>query len=197
MTPWTKLADEPVFAAAKAIYQSDPRRRYHGWHHVEALYDFAANKFGFEYDRDLDLAVLAHDVIYDDQPEKELRSAEWLRDQLGSEADKACDFIMRTVEHPVSEDGDNRMVMLDLAHFTEPDLLVYSRELVFLEYQGLHGIDRRTFLKGNAAFFEMMLSRYSDDRLADLPADERAVFVQIREGIARSIAISKAELALG
>ena len=83
--PWTQLAGTAVFAAAREQMSWDPRRRFHNFDHVVRLYHHAAKTFGFVYDRALDLAILAHDVINDGNLDCELRSVAWLRDHLGDD----------------------------------------------------------------------------------------------------------------
>ena len=70
---WTRIAETELGAAAWDILDSSRCEYHNGWH-VLAMYDYL-DKTNEPYDECLDWAILFHDIVYDDQPQKEYRSA--------------------------------------------------------------------------------------------------------------------------
>lgn len=177
---WTRLQDTQIWADAEVAYSQPNGRHYHNMGHVLRLYDVAEETV-VPYDRALDLAILGHDVIYDDKPQKELRSAEWLMSYTGPEDyvdfETAYDLIMSTADHTPCE--DNRLILLDLHDLGDHDISIKNRELVASEFQALNGITREQFLDGNTKFMLGLADRidmaYLDpkDHEADIEAFHR------------------------
>lgn len=183
MTPWTRLEGTDLWNKARHAYDADPRRIFHGFSHVSRLYHHAAYTYDLPYDPDLDKAILAHDVIYDDKPNKELRSAEWLSMNDPHLSDEAWLHIMRTARHAPGD--ENRMVLLDLADLGSPDLIESDRERLRVEYRALTGKSDLAFAKDNLAFLTRLQNDFADHAIAlhRLPAWEREAFRKIRSGI--------------
>lgn len=190
---WTRLEGTQLWTKAKACYDSDPRRLFHDWHHIERRYMHAELTFGLEYDAELDKAILSHDVIYDHLPYKELRSAIWLNENDPEDSLAAMSHIMATANH--APGADNRMVLIDLADLMNPARIVPDRMLVKQEIMALNGITEMQFAAGNADFFRQMHRHLGDPILAGLPKWEREAFVKIRAGVETIIKISEAEMA--
>lgn len=154
---WSNLVGTNVWNEARAAYQSPAGRHYHNFDHVLRLYEIADDK-QLPHDPALDLAILAHDVIYDDAPDKELRSAEWLLDRsnlLGPDiAGKAADLVMTTARHKPG--ADDRLVLLDLHDFRDLERSLENRELLVCEFRDLVGVERDGFIAGNTKFLKAM-----------------------------------------
>lgn len=111
---WTKLylTDYGTAAAAQMCLNDT---QYHTLLHVEEMFEFLHDN-NVPYDVDLDAAVLAHDVIYDSGPNKEERSARWVRDfwknnpdfftDNGIDVGRVEDLIMATAGHKLTEDNE-------------------------------------------------------------------------------------------
>jgi hypothetical protein len=69
---WSKLINTTVGDHAKHLMDSNAHQ-YHNWDHIESMFLFL-KLYQQPYDINLDAAILFHDIVYDDRPEKELRS---------------------------------------------------------------------------------------------------------------------------
>lgn len=189
---WTRLENTSLWTKAKAVYESDPRRLFHNWHHIERRYMHAELTFGLPYDLELDKAILCHDVIYDEHPHKELRSALWLNENDPGDSLSAMSHIMATANH--APGADNRMVLIDLADLMDRARIAPDRELVKGELTALYGISEKDFAAGNADFFRQMRRHLGDGVLDTLPRWEREAFKNIRSGVETIIDICRAEI---
>ncbi len=183
---WTRLENTPIWRAAKATYDADPRRRYHTWDHVQRLYHHAEHTLNLQYDRDLDLAIMAHDVIYDEHPDKELRSAEWLKAMMGTGYQRAYDIVMQTFNHTLVHEGDNRIVLLDLADLSIPERVISNHQQVMDEFIALYGIDEAAFNAGNVAFFTEFADRFDPNALPQ-GSVEKDLALKIHAGMLETI----------
>lgn len=187
---WSRIGHTNLAIKAQEAYQSNPNLRYHVWAHVQRLYWHAVHTYGFGYDLFLDYAILTHDVVYDEKPQKELRSAQWLATRCHEpHIEIAQTHIMRTA-NPRIED-DNRMILLDLADLRAPATVIQNRALIRDESIALYAIDAPTFARANLEFFENLAPNFSDDELSHLPEWEKIAFREIRHGIELSIALSR------
>lgn len=186
---WTQLHDTPLWTAAKAQYDSNPLRFFHDFSHVGRLYHHAAVTYGFAYDLDLDKAILAHDVIYDDAPEKELRSADWLMLHDPDPSEAAYAHIMRTARHQVGT--DNRILLLDLADLGDMSRVASDRDRLEAETCALTGCSRQDFARGNSSFLESLIRNFQDDKIVGRPGWEVRAFRAIRAGAEYSLSLSE------
>lgn len=136
--PWTKLTKDGIWNHAAMKYMNPVGRSYHNMQHIVDIYTYA-HKLRIPYDIDLDVAILFHDIIYDEKDNKEIRSAydfmEIVRNVIGKtlmsvpdkvlmpfgviNPNRVADFIMSTINHaPQTADG-NEMVLLDLYGFAD------------------------------------------------------------------------------
>ena len=189
---WTRLEGTSLWELAKDKYSSDSRRKQHNWDHVLQLYHHAEHTFGLAYDPALDRSIIGHDVIYDEHPEKEKRSSEWLleHDEMSGATENA--HIMKTATHVISD--DNRMILLDLADFMFDESVLINRKKVEAESIALYGINKTTFAHANAEFLQKMLPNYAPSKLSRLPVWERDAFTRIRSGLQATIDLSRAVL---
>lgn len=186
---WTQLTDTPIWRAAEATYKADPRRKYHTWNHVHRLYHHAEHTLALPYDRDLDLAIMAHDVIYDEHPDKELRSAEWLKAMMGVGYERAYEIVMQTFNHTLIQGGDNRIVLLDLADLSIPEKVIWNRDAVMAEFKALYGISEAEFNAGNASFFNAFALRI-DPEMLEKGSTEQALATNIRKGMLETVRLA-------
>lgn len=156
---WSRLEGTPIWNKARATYADPAGRHYHNFDHVLRLYEIAAEK-GLTYSLALDLAILTHDVIWDEHPDKERRSADWLLANAEGVRPEvlrhAVDLVMSTTRHQPG--GDDRLVLLDIHDLQDLDLSIVNRELLMREAAEITGTSREKYLAGNAAFFAKMLS---------------------------------------
>lgn len=172
--------------ALRAAYATPPRA-YHNFAHVEAVlchYDEVAQGPGWERPREVLLAVLYHDAIYEPgRKDNEARSAElavehirrWLPGE-GIDATRVAELINLTARHGSFAPGQ---VDRDAALFLDCDMAIlaadeatfsaYDRGIA-AEYRGqvpgwLFRLNRRRFLKALLARERIFLSDWFHQRL--------------------------------
>jgi hypothetical protein len=162
--PWTRLQGTVLFQLAAETMSRSKRRHYHNFNHVIHLYRHAQYTFAFAYSRALDIAILAHDVIFDSLPDRELRSIEWLRIHLGEDDPdfaEAVEMIIATIDHRLT--ADYRMVLLDLADFIEPVTSDENTDLLRLEAADLHGVRGVGFSMSCEAYLGGLVERVREN----------------------------------
>ncbi len=191
MKTWSRILDSELGEKARAAYDDNPVRCYHNWAHIQRVYWHAQNTYALPYDRDLDLAILTHDVIYDALPGKEERSAQWLFDHADGDVTVANEHIHKTINHAPS--ADNRMVLLDLADFTDPACAAPNLDRIAAESMALYDVTLPQFLQANIAVMTGLGNRIKDG-LGDVSASDQAAFQKILDGITRSITLAETRL---
>jgi predicted metal-dependent HD superfamily phosphohydrolase len=178
-------------AAIEAAYATPPRA-YHDYGHVQEVlrhYDAVAFGPGWSRPREVRLAVLYHDAIYEaGRRDNEARSAElavehiarWLP-EAGIDAGRVAELIHLTARHgqfgpgDFGDDRDSR----DTRHFLDCDMAILGAELavfdaydrgIAAEYRGqvpawLFKLNRRRFLKALLAKERIFLSDFFHLRL--------------------------------
>ncbi len=190
MKTWSRILDSDLGKKAQAAYDANPARRYHNWAHVQRIY-WHAEQMGLPYDPDLDLAILAHDVIYDALPDKEERSAQWLSAHADIDATAANAHIRKTITHTPS--ADNRMVLLDLADFQHPECAAPNLDRIAAESMALYDVTMPQFLQANIAVMKTIGDRIKDG-MGCAPATDKAAFKRICTGINSSISLAQDRL---
>lgn len=176
--------------ALEAAYATPPRA-YHDFGHVrEVLRHYAAVAAGpgWRQPREVELAVLYHDAIYEPgRKDNEARSAEfalaeivrWLPD-AGIEAGRVAELIELTARHGQfsPQDFGKTAVADDTRHFLDCDMAILGAEpaafdaydrAIAAEYRGhvpdwLFRINRRRFLKALLARPRIYLSPFFHER---------------------------------
>jgi len=163
----------PMREALQGAYAM-PARAYHNFGHVETLlrhFDEVAARDGWAQPREVQLAILYHDAIYDARAgDNEARSAElavesvarWLPD-AGIDAQRVADLILLTARHgrlaPADFAGDPHPD--DARRFLDCDMAILAADAaafdaydrgIATEYRHvprwLYAVNRRRFLKG-------------------------------------------------
>lgn len=117
---WTRLADEPVWSAAKRAHRRRFGRVYHDWDRVLRIYERAERELRLPYDRALDLAILSHSSVIDLGGDRRPRSAAWLRSHAGPDelVEAACRLILAG---PYRDLSDPRLPLLELSDLGDPE----------------------------------------------------------------------------
>ena len=178
---WSQVIDTPLGLQARTVYDSDPARHYHNWGHILRLYWHAEHTFALPYDADLDLAILAHDVIYDAAPDKEQRSIDWLTEHAKGDVQIANAHIAKTIEHRPSD--DNRMVLLDLADLMDAKVSMENFDKIKRESIALYGIDEAMFRQANGVVMTALAQRIKTDLPNCGAAEDLQYFEKILTGI--------------
>lgn len=148
---WSKLIEVPVGIIAKEFYDLN-HCAYHNWQHILDCYKYLEME-QIEYDEDLDFAVMHHDIVYDDKPEKELRSAELMLNWYPAQT-AAYDIIMSTADHKtVDRDWKSiEMIKADLHQLAVPAMALENYVKIMRESTQLYQINEREFAKNNISF---------------------------------------------
>lgn len=136
-------ADLPRAAAAEVMQRyAEPHRAYHGTAHVGLLWLRHLMHGGDAGDRDLALAILFHDVVYDPLArDNEARSAALLGGLLRADTSWAQQAILATADHLAYAGEDYRVTWLldlDLTPLAEaPEVFARNTALLRREYTAI------------------------------------------------------------
>jgi len=157
---WSKLLHSEM-GEFVAEYMDDPRRKYHNINHVRRLYEIA-NLLNIPYYSKLDLAILWHDVVYDEHPDKEIRSAELLKETAqeypewfeGVIVSSANEMILNTINHKYIPQIDPWLIRLDTTDLSYTQQRYENFWLIVDEAKELYGIDFIQAAKNTIDFME-------------------------------------------
>lgn len=166
---WSNIINFGVGIIAKDYYDINGCQ-YHNWQHILDCYSYL-EKSNIPYSRELDWAVLFHDIVYDNQPEKEKRSADFFVQTITpfddnggllnkKEQQLVYEIIMSTATHECSRGPDkdliNAMIRADLHQLTNPSRVVSNYSKILNESVKLYKIDETEFAKNNLLFMEKL-----------------------------------------
>jgi predicted metal-dependent HD superfamily phosphohydrolase len=173
---------------------------YHNGYHVESMYEYLYTT-NEPYDEALDWAVLFHDIVYDDLPEKELRSAKKFVEMADgrfdgcnlrpSEQARVYSLIMRTFDHLIVPEviGSSAIIRADLHALTNPVDLVYNYMNIMQESMWLYGVDEKTFADKNIFFMGDLYKRI--EKNMELDPIHREFYKEVKRGIVSTINLSR------
>jgi predicted metal-dependent HD superfamily phosphohydrolase len=199
---WSRVQDTPLAQAARLIIWDNYDNRelaYHNWDHVLAMYKYLALS-NEPYDEALDWAVLFHDIVYDEKPEKELRSMQVFADMVERyegctpdiwERDRVCKLIMYTVDHVVTQyPKSSAIVRADLHGLTKRLTTFENFGKIMKESMALYGIDEIVFVKNTEKFMTDLLFRVCANIQID--PDHEEFYLSVAEGISLTITLARA-----
>jgi predicted metal-dependent HD superfamily phosphohydrolase len=195
---WTKIADTDLAIEAWKILDASQCDYHNGWH-VENMYTYL-DKTNEPYDEALDWAVLFHDIVYDNLPEKELRSAKMFKDMAEIfsgctpdiwERERICQLILQTSDHIHNPNrvGSSAIIRADLHALTNPIDVFYNYRSIMEESMCLYEIDEQTFAVNNIRFMEGLHGRICGNEMVDI--DHKEFYGEVRRGIKSTIALSR------
>ncbi len=170
ITPWTNLDPDTsiVFWAYNRIYDNERNGCfYHNSEHVRSMYQYLADT-NEPYDECLDWAVLFHDIVYDNLPQKEYRSAVMFSDMKARY--KGCELslldeghvaalILATENHRVTYPGHSAIIRADLHGLTDPVKTMRNFVNIMDESCQLYKITPSNFAKNSESFMESLSGR--------------------------------------
>ncbi len=199
--PWSRVqGTELALHARLVIWDNSDHREltYHNWDHVESMYQYLADT-NEPYDEALDWAVLFHDIVYDEKPEKELRSMQVFADMVERyegctpdiwERDRVCKLIMYTVDHVVTQyPKSSAIVRADLHGLAKPLTTIQNFVNIMKESTALYGIDEIEFAKNSERFMTGLLDRVS--RNIHVDPDNRKFYFRAGEGVLTTIKLAQ------
>jgi hypothetical protein len=149
-------------------------------------------KSAVAYDEDLDYAVMHHDIVYDNQPYKELRSAELMLEWY-PERKTAAEIIMATADHNLSNIAMDdslsiHMIKADLHQLADPVQATRNYVKIMDESINLYRITPLEFAENNAIFMMNMQNTIFTNISLDT---DREFWDNVREGTEHTIIISQ------
>lgn len=194
---WSRLIQTDLGRLAEINYTADPRRTYHNWNHILCGFEHAAN-FGYEYDVNLDAAWIGHDWVYDERPDKELRSIDAFHEVLskvspisGLDMNVVDALIESSINHSLV--NDTRLIRMDLADLTIKEKAASNYELIATESQELYGITREMFAQGSVEFMSKMRTTMMTN--AKLDPEGGTFWSLVLRGVDQTISMSEEVLA--
>lgn len=198
---WSRIQDTPLASEARGLIELNGLFgcTYHNLEHVESMYQYLADT-NEPYDEALDWAVLFHDIVYDEKPEKEYRSAKAFVDMVKvykgcnlrpAKQGQAHSLIMRTVDHIVMPEvkGSSAIVRADLHGLTNRLTAFQNFGKIMLESMKLYNIDMVTFAENSEKFMTALLHRVSGNITSD--PDHRDFYLQVGDGILYTINLAQ------
>lgn len=157
---WSQVIFKDAGIIAKKRYEY-ACNEYHNWQHILDCYDYL-EQAGVEYSEDLDLAVLYHDVVYDELINKEQRSADLLLELYPGKL-KAAEIIMATVNHSIEGKSIDAVSMIkaDLHALTDINNAVSNYSCIMRENCRLYNISEVDFAKANESFMTSLFHTMS------------------------------------
>ena len=199
-----------VFVSSALAQMRTPAcRYYHNWEHVDRVYEWF-HEWDYQLPLFLELAVLFHDVVYDQHPFKEDRSADFMKGQLAANplassrfrnrmtweahektVDTTAKTIMATSDHSLRNHDMYTwpMIRADLADLSDPVRTMENFLKIKEEAEALNGCSAEDFAMGNIAFMTGLRNRVSENRKGDLP-EWREFWEKVEEGVAQTIDMS-------
>lgn len=171
---WSKLIDTPVGSYVSNLMANESLH-YHNFKHVMRLYEIA-EQLNIAYDINLDMAILWHDAVYDNQDDKELRSAVLMRDTArdypewfeGVNVNTVFSLIMNTYGHIFNSNINPTMIILDLYDLTIPERRKANFENIVKESIALYGITEEDICKNTVDFMNSYAKTMFDNATRDL-----------------------------
>jgi hypothetical protein len=157
------------------------------------------------YDQALDLAILFHDVVYDEKPDKEVRSIDFMYDLFNDRNGefychyskdsivRAAALIQTTIDHTPTD--DNRLILCDLADLGNDFFRELNSQNIMMESVALYGIDNSQYYRNNIQFMRGLRNRL-EDNMDNWQSciSEAQHFVNIIQGIGKQIRSSQEAL---
>lgn len=199
MSGWSKISNSELGRKAIALYRENRINHgleYHTWFHITMMYDFL-EEYGVPYSNLLDYAILFHDIVYDKEPHKEVRSVQKFRQMVGDELTSeekhlVAALIMATEKHEIDNSGwDDRIwiILADLHGFAKPNIAFDNYIKVREECFNLYNCSPEEFGKGNFEFLRDLYARLSEAK-ENVRSEHLALYSDIQEGVYFTLSIS-------
>jgi predicted metal-dependent HD superfamily phosphohydrolase len=193
---WTKIADTELAIAAWKILDSCDLEYHNGWH-VLSMYEYLHDT-NEPYDECLDWAVLFHDIVYDDKPQKEYRSAVKFSDMKAKysgcnlnllDESHIVALILATENHAVTYTGHSAIVRADLHQLTSPIRTFYNYSSIMNESMYLYKICENDFADSSIKFMQGLYGRMEQNIVRD--PQHSHFYGLVKRGIVSTINMSR------
>lgn len=166
---WSRIQDTLLAAEAYVLMNENEINgcEYHNNSHIEAMYQYLEDT-NVPYDSNLDWAVMFHDIVYDNQPDKEERSALLFYDmckQYSGFSKYEVDLIEvgiligQTIRHEVttwSKDTHKALIRADLHALTDKVQTTNNFVKIMNESMNLYGCTVEEFARNNISFMQKL-----------------------------------------
>lgn len=166
---WSRIQDTLLAAEAYVLMNENEIKgcEYHNNSHIEAMYQYLEDT-NVPYDEALDWAVMFHDIVYDNQPDKEYRSKIKFAEMVvfGFNVKMTADFIgevqsliMETATHSVTVHTSEKakaIICADLHALTNKPQTVNNFVKIMNESINLYGCTVEEFAENNVSFMNKL-----------------------------------------
>jgi predicted metal-dependent HD superfamily phosphohydrolase len=201
--PWTKirnniLAQQAIHRIAQNTYELYPDGgtilHYHNLQHVGSMYQHLQDT-NEPYDEVLDWAVLFHDIVYDNKPDKELRSGFLFMDMARQyescrlSFDQRCDVVKLILQTEKHENLDSPLVRADLHQLADSVQLFHNFYAIMQESKALYGCSERTFAANSEIFMSSLADRINMNLYED--TKHKRLWDSIYHGVLSTIDLAR------
>jgi predicted metal-dependent HD superfamily phosphohydrolase len=173
--------------------------QYHNNQHIEEMYQYLEDT-NEPYDSVLDWAIMFHDVVYDDKPEKELRSAAifielWRNSKSNNDlnigqADDIYNLIINTADHKYAGyHNSSAIIRADLHALADKVKTTENFVKIMNESIALYGCTVEEFATNNIAFMSGLHERVAANSSVD--KDHKELYSKILNGIDLTIRLAQ------
>lgn len=194
MFKWSQINTiDSLFVAAIHQMQSN-ECDYHNVDHIAAMYQYLHDT-NESYDEALDWAILYHDVVYDDHPDKEERSAKYfaehaLRTMSTHFVSQVEELIMATKLHIVEKPHWSPIIRADLHALTDLETTQTNAELIKTESMKLYRCSEEEWAKGTVEFMQGLCKRVHDNA-EKYDRRHRDFHLKVYDGCIETIKVAK------
>jgi predicted metal-dependent HD superfamily phosphohydrolase len=173
---------------------------YHNNKHIREMYQFLEDT-NFPYNEDLDWAIMFHDIVYDNQPEKEYRSKIKFAEMVifQGNCNMSIEFIaevqsliMATQYHNeamTTEPLKSAIIRADLHGLANPVKALSNFVKIMEESIILYNIDHKSFATNSIQFMTQLKDRVVQNKILDIEYDD--FYDQVLTGIDSIIEYAK------
>lgn len=200
---WSRIQDTELATEAYLLMVENEINgcQYHNNSHIEAMYQYLEDT-NETYNVVLDWAIMFHDVVYDEKPEKELRSAELFvkllkdnRSDYGlylSQVDDIYNLIINTADHLCKGyHNSSAIIRADLHALTSKVDTINNFTKIMDESMTLYDCSVEDFAKNNVRFMNG-LHQTMEINILNASEDEKEFFRKVQDGIDLTIRLAKA-----
>lgn len=177
--------------------------KYHNNNHIREMYQYL-EEINEPYDEVLDWAVMFHDVVYDELPDKELRSAQAFMEMSEryrgcnldtTEKQRVYDLILATASHKILSEsvlpGNKAIIRADLHALTSKIHAIQNFTKIMNESMNLYGCSVEEFAENNIKFMEGLKERMMFN-ISVVDMDEEYFYNEVINGINLTMNLAKA-----
>lgn len=194
---WSRIQNTHIFKECVQRMEEN-NLLYHNVSHIQDMYQYLED-IQEPYSEELDLAVVSHDVVYDNLPNKEQRSAEYFlslydeykeTDNLIADPDDVYNKIMATYDHKIyDQKTQSAIIRADLHGFMNNLTAFKNFNLIMTESCELYGIDDYKFCRESQDFLDKL--SLICKRNADIDRAYMRSHLKIEEGILFTIMFTR------